>query len=290
MTNIIHTILSNNDCTTNYYKYIISIIKQILDSTNKTISIDYNNFKDDNINIHINLEHTLVKQGGRGINTNAELSKIKYEDMPYTIRITNEDSWKKSHIVIDYSMPNIINVEYSKDSNIINKQVYIPPILYEFNPYSSGREINILTTFLNIHEPRRFMLINSLKKDNIPHENINNCFSLEDNHKLLKNTKVILNIHQTDHHDTFEELRCLPALLCGTIVISEVSPLKEHIPYKDYIIWTSFDDINSTINDVLHNYEEYYNKLFINSGFKKLIESMREMSFKSLKDKIEYNG
>jgi hypothetical protein len=287
---LIYNNLLNNDCTTNYYTYIISIIKQIMDSTKKTISIDYNNFDINNINIHINLEHTLVKQGGRGINSNAELSQIKYNNIPYTIRITNEDSWKKSNIVIDYSMPNIINVEYSKDSNIINKQIYIPPILYEFNPHSSKRDINVLTTFINIYEPRRFMLINSLQENNIPHININNCFTLENNNKLLKNTKIILNIHQTEHHDTFEELRCLPALLCGTLVISEDSPLKEHIPYKDYIIWTSFDDINTTIIEVLNNYQEYYNKIFIKSDFNKLIDTMRKTSIKELTDKIQYNG
>lgn len=286
--NLIHNKLFNIDYTTNYYTYIISIINQIMDSTKtKTkISLDFNNFHINNINIHINLEHTLVKQGGRDVDSNAELSEIKYNGIPYTIRITNKDSWKKSNIVIDYSMPNIINVSYSKHANIINKQVYIPPILYEFNPYSSKRYTNVLTTFINIYEPRRFMLIKSLRQHNVPHININNCFTLEDNLNLLKNTKIILNIHQTDHHDTFEELRCLPALLCGTIVISEDSPLKEHIPYKDYIIWTSYNDINTTIFEVLKNYEEYYNKLFVNSNFKNLIDSMRDTSIKELADKI----
>jgi hypothetical protein len=130
------------------------------------------------------------------------------------------------------------------------------------------------------------MLINSLKDGNIPHININDCFTLEGNLNLLKDTKIILNIHQTEHHNTFEELRCLPALLCGTIVISEHSPLKEHIPYKDYIIWTSYDDINTTIFEVLKNYEEHYNKLFINSNFKNVIDTMRETSIKELADKI----
>ena len=79
---------------------------------------------------------------------------------------------------------------------------------------------------------------------------------------MYSSTKIILNIHQTDHHHTFEELRVLPALLSGVIVICEESPLKEHIPYKDYVVWCNYDEIINVTKDVLSNYEKYYELLF----------------------------
>jgi hypothetical protein len=54
------------------------------------------------------------------------------------------------------------------------------------------------------------------------------------------NNYDLIKIHQHDDYNTCEELRILPALLSNVIVISEVSPLIEYIPYKDHIIWFEF--------------------------------------------------
>jgi hypothetical protein len=39
----------------------------------------------------------------------------------------------------------------------------------------------------------------------------------------------MINMHQNDDYNTFEELRILPVLLSNVIVISEVSPLIERL-------------------------------------------------------------
>lgn len=90
----------------------------------------------------------------------------------------------------------------------------------------SQRAFNCLTTFINPDEPRRNALIQKIKNTSLKHSNINNCFEKEKLKKLYQHTKVMINIHQTDHH-TFEELRVLPALQCGVIVICEKSDQKE---------------------------------------------------------------
>ena len=79
---------------------------------------------------------------------------------------------------------------------------------------------------------------------------------------MTKKTKILINIHQTDHHDTIEELRILPAIQCGVIVISEISPLSELVHYHPYIIWTSYDTILDKANEVLENYDEYHKSIF----------------------------
>jgi hypothetical protein len=79
---------------------------------------------------------------------------------------------------------------------------------------------------------------------------------------ILKNTKILINIHQTPHHHTCEELRILPALECGVIVISERSPLNELIPYNNLIIWADYDDIIEKTKEVKENYDFFHNKIF----------------------------
>ena len=82
-----------------------------------------------------------------------------------------------------------------------------------------------------------------------------------------------------------EELRVLPALTCGVIVIAEESPLKEHIPYNDLIIWTPYDNIIEKIKDVIEHYEEYHSKIF-NNNTQLLFDHLHNMNIKHLKDKL----
>jgi hypothetical protein len=119
-------------------------------------------------------------------------------------------------------------------------------------------------------------------KNNIPLLNINHSYSLESDLNLYKNTKILINVHATDYDLTFEELRCLPALLCGVLVISEDSPLKEFIPYKDFIIWAPIDGIIEKTKQVLNNYETYYNAIFINSNIDAVFKEMKTRSTHSL--------
>lgn len=107
--------------------------------------------------------------------------------------------------------------------------------MYNMDNILKYRKNDILTTFINVNEPRRLNLLNKIRENKMSHNNINNCFEKENLKELYKNTKIIINIHQTEHHHTMEELRVLPALLCGAIVICEKSPLTHMIPYNDYI-------------------------------------------------------
>jgi hypothetical protein len=185
---------------------------------------------------------------------------------PYLVRIDRYEELNNSNIIIDYSIPNMYNI-YSCNNynNFYKKILYISPVLFDYDSQNyeyKERKINVLTTFINTNEPRRRRLFDNIKIANVDHKNINNCFSNEDLKKLYLNTKIIINIHQTSEHDTFEELRVLPALLSGVIVISESSPLNNLIPYNDFIIWSSYDNIIETVKKVINNYDDYHNKIF----------------------------
>uniref|UniRef100_A0A6C0EV20 Glycosyl transferase family 1 domain-containing protein n=1 Tax=viral metagenome TaxID=1070528 RepID=A0A6C0EV20_9ZZZZ len=272
-----------------YYQYIVILIKKILENNEVTININFSNenytFPNNNktIRINFNYEHTLVKINGRGAEGSpAGNIKDANDNSNYLVRIDRYNELNNADIIIDYSNPNIYNVSESRLFDIFaKKMIYIAPSLYELYFIKENRTINTLTTFINIHEPRRLALLEKTRQYKIAHTNINNCFEKNDLQRLYKNTKILINIHQTDHHHTFEELRVLPALECGVIVISEHSPLSQLVPYSDFVIWENYDTILDKVNEVLTNYDYFYDLIFNKDTFKKL-EEIRNQNYETL--------
>ena len=278
-----------------YYQYIISVLKYIIDKNNLSINIILDrgkyNFNNNNktIKIGINYEHTLVKeQPADGDKKDRPFGKIKYnENKNYLVRIYRFHHLNSSDIIIDYSNPNIGNVKQSRlFTDFSNKHIYVAPILYKnLHINTNNRNHQSITTFININKPRRKKLLKDIGKSTLNHSNINNCFDKYKLQELLQNTKVLINIHQTPYHNTFEELRCLPALRNGVIVVSEKSPLNHLIPYNDLIIWTDYDNIIDKTKEVLENYEEYYKNIFTNKNID-ILNKMDDKNKKVMEDKI----
>jgi hypothetical protein len=283
-----------------YYQNIVNIIKKILinnpDLNINIILCDSSNYNIDNNNktlkIHINFEHTLVKNGGRSIPEGTPFGNVDYDiNKKYLVRIVDILKYSNSEIIIDYSIPNIYNInscslyeEFSKKNIYISSSIYEPYFLKE------NRNILTLTTFINTNEPRRKELFNKINNEKIEHININNCFDKNNLQNILKNTKILINIHQTPHHHTFEELRVLPALECGVIVISEKSPLYELIPYNNLIIWANYDDIIEKTKEIINNYDFFHNKIFSIENMTKLC-NLQKLNYNKLENQIlqEYN-
>jgi hypothetical protein len=279
-----------------YMYYILSVIKYVINKNNLSINVilgnmiyDFNN-NNKTIKININYEHTLVKKGGRGIENNTPTGIIQYnKDDNYLVRIVNLNDHINSDIIIDYSNPNIYNVKSSGYYNdFSDKYIYISPSIYQTTYINmENRKISSLTTFIDVNEPRRYKLLENIKNYNqFNNININNCFDKNDLENLYRDTKIIINIHQTPHHNTFEELRCLPALQNGVIIVAEKSPLNHLIPYNNLIIWCEYDDIINKVKDVLDNYEEYHSKIFTNDNVtiinNMIIENNKTMEYKIL--------
>jgi hypothetical protein len=284
-------------CLNDYINYIIELLKIIIIEDNLEINIIIGNdnftFNNNNnvIKININYEHTLVKKGGRSVMQNCvEGNVFTNNGEPYLVRIERYDELSNGDIIIDYSIPNICNVFLSKQyDNFFKKMLYISPVLYVYDlqKYNfNKRKISLLTTFINTNEPRRRALLDKIKSYNLEHKNVNDCFDKTKLEELYLNTKIIINIHQTNDHHTFEELRCLPALLSGVIVISEISPLNNLIPYNDLIIWTSYDDVIKTTIKVIDNYDYYYNKIF-NS---KILSELHKNNIQKLKHTLMFKS
>jgi hypothetical protein len=197
--------------------------------------------------------------------------------------MVNINNINTSDIIIDYSIPNILNIKSNIECEyIVKKMVYVAPLLYDLSLGTNvNRTINILTTFINTNEPRRKRLLQSLDELQVQNKNINNCFNSDDLRSLYFNTKILINIHQTEHHHTFEELRVLPALLSGIIVISEESPLSDHIPYREFIIWADYSSIHTIAYDVLTRYEEYHRRTFSKENIEKLSAIVNHLKYET---------
>lgn len=282
--------------TKEYYVYCTNLFKEYLDNNTCNLNINFGNtffnFNNNNktLNVTTQFEHTLVKSGGRGI-TNEPKGKIPIEDNFYHVRIADYDRLNKNDIIIEYSLPNIENVSTSGLFNeYSDKLIYISALLYKYEqPVMTGREINCVTLFYNIYEYRRKILLDNIKIRNINSINITNCFTSQNLKYLYSKTKILLNIRQTDHHHTFEELRVLPALLNGVIVISEDVPLRELIPYNEFIIWCKYDSILDTMKEVEKNYEYYWNKIFTGDKLKNILENMGTNNKENIYKIIEKN-
>lgn len=275
-----------------YYNYIVTTLKHVLKDKNVNIIIgEYSyNFNNSNktIRVHINYEHTLLNPLINTIGT-IPIGHIPVLDSSetYLVQVYQLEMATNSDIVFEYSIPNIINIITSNIYNsLIDKLIYIPPIVYPLYYEISTRKINVLTTFIDNNIPRRIQLLDSIKNNSISHININNCFDINDLQRLYLNTKILINIHQNENYHTFEELRVLPALLCGVIVICEDSPLKETIPYTDHVIWAKYDTIVTKVNEVLLNYDTYHKTIFSNTSLNTIIETMKVNTLDAINKRI----
>jgi hypothetical protein len=245
---LFYTTKWDNGNLNEYYQYILNCIILFLTKNNIPYSVNFgcdDILKD--INLDFQYEHTIVNDG-----------KVGYYCDVY--RFTNLIQLQS---VFEYSSTNLHNIKtseyFKKNSDVFR---YFPPLIYDISN-SDNRFKNCLT----IHT-------SSLRRNNI-HQQIemdyyhNVCGSRDvyckNNMKsVMDKYKILINIHQTDKYCTLEELRVLPSLMTGILVISEESPYKEYIPYSKHIIWSPYDKIADTINNVLENYDFFRQKYLTN--------------------------
>ena len=221
--------------------------------------------------ISLQIEHTLVKPGARDSGcATPGLIGVQNSSQKYLVRVANFDRLINSDLIFDYSKINLFNVrllscfdEYSKKTFCISPALYQLEVASLLSP--KERAFNTITLFGNPDEPRRKKFISDLESDGVKSQNITNVFNGIEG--LYRDTRILINIHQTDHHDTLEELRVLPALRCGVIVISEKTPLVELTGYSKYIIWGELKELPAIILEVQNNYDKWQKKIFQNIGF-----------------------
>lgn len=287
--------LNEVDYVKDYYNKIVSKLEKI--NSNSEFSIFGLNppTKTGGGKIFVNYEHNLVSPKVPYYDLFGKIATINDPNTFYRVRIENIDAFLTCKFYIDYSLPNIKNIESCVElKSHLSKIIYFPPLLTEYDPISNDRSTyDVVTSFYFPNpdgRPRRKIVMDELRETFHKYVNIPRVFGKELYESYYKQSKILLNLHQTDFHQTFEELRVLPALLNGMIVIAEDSPLKESIPYHEYIIWVKYENLISKTTEVLQNYDYYYDLIHgHNSNLKNIIEKMENNLENTLQEKFGAN-
>lgn len=270
-----------------YYFSVCSVIKRELPSISSDINLNFCKerveFENSNPTFALSLqpEHTLVKPGGRSCDSSTILGDASYDNENYLIRLDNYDILKNSDAILDYSMANISHLGQGKTKSLINNFFHFAPLIYDDVFFDIGDRTETITLFNPESSDRRNNFLKGAGKISGPVKNIMGVFDKTDLRDIYKKCRILVNIHQTPHHHTLEELRVLPAILNGVIVVSENAPLKDKIPYSDFIVWSEYSDISDTIRWVLDDYENIHDKLF-SFPLKEKIDNMRKNNRSSI--------
>ena len=256
------------DYIADYTLYIVDILQEILLNLDSKLNCVINTNDDILFN---NSTNKIIKFG-----INAEQMISDYDNNGYTVVTSPEDYINSMDICIDYSEPNIFFLKETKLFDNFNI-IYISPSIYKTVIDIQEKCIETISTFANLygHGERRTKFLDNLNKPN--HLNLSDCYEYNELKANLSNSKILINVHRSPHEHTFEEIRCLPALMCRTIVISENSPFTELVPYQHMIIWCDYDSLVSKTQEVLRDYEYYYNKIFTSDN----ITLLNDLHFKN---------
>lgn len=195
-------------------------------------------------------------------------------------------------VVVQYSMANVRNFELSGlfESSLLNKMVYIPSLEYEYDPWHPSSRTSVktpVTTFNDPEQPRRKDLYVRLLQHGIHATNRNQIHGRAEMMALYDSTSILINVHQTDHHHTLEEFRVLPALLRGVVIVCEISPLTESIPYSDFLVMSSIEDVPSKVLEVMGNYHTYFDRFFgPKSELPSILANMRSTAYTRMERRI----
>ncbi len=227
------------------------------------------------LSIGLQIEHTLIKKGTRG-SEQAIAQGLPFHDgrSRYLVRIQNLQELIRSNRIIDYSRINLKQIKFASpplSGDYLKKNYCISPSLFAINQasiFNLQQRTGTITTFGNPSESRRAKFLNALLIRGIPVENITgNYLDIE---SCYRSIRILVNIRQTEGHDTLEELRILPALRCGVIVINEEAPYQQWCRYSDFILSAPIENLPNLIQDVQNHYVKYHARIFTPAFFTRM--------------------
>lgn len=214
-----------------------------------------------NKTIYLQIEHTLLRPSNRvasqGLQGHLPVPGVEEN---YLIRIAEFDKLQSADIIFDYSRINLFNIRSLAMLNYYMQKTFcISPALYPLCSSKVNRR-GAITLFGNPDIPRRRIFLDELKRYGIHSENIQGVYRGID--QIYRKVKIVINIRQTDSHETLEELRVLPALRSGAIVICENAPYRDKTAYSQFVIWGSLEEIPNLVIEVEKNYEAVHRRIF----------------------------
>jgi len=168
--------------------------------------------------------------------------------------------------IVEYSSANIANVLDSDLAHLYREKVlYIAPLLGNPRQNRPPRDfVTVNTMFGSPDTGRRAAFLERAGELGIE---VTNRRGYQTIIEALQSTAILVNVRQKEYFQTFEELRVLPALLHGVLVVTEDSPYLESVPYSKFITSTHPSKIMKAIRKVTSQYEGYHNECFQHAEF-----------------------
>lgn len=226
--------------------------------------------------IGLQWEHTLVRAGGRDAGDAVPgATPLPDGSGTYLARLVRRAELEACDLIVDYSQPNRVHLERSGFARYAERSLVVSPQPWSPCFDAPRRDLRFVTLMHDLRQPRRARLHAEARRAGVPLHNVRGVYAPEQLRELHRRTRVLINLHQTDEHHSFEELRVLPALLCGVIVVSEDVPLRETIPYAEFVIWSRQGDLIETARAIEADHAREHARLFGDGRLLRVLEAMR---------------
>ena len=232
------------------------------DMKNKYIKSHDEDMKGNDINLNLDDYDKIFYSGN--IEILNELLK-EYSDKIYYINIEqmSHPSYYKMNRqikglknIIDYSEENIPFYKNTYD------KIYLFPPYFKFNNNikKSIKCIDLLSIVNNSYREKEISKIKITQKQKI--RLLKNCFNhVRDDY--YSKSKIYINLHCSSEHNTMEMIRLVNLIMNKVIILTQPSICTNLIFLKKYLfICYNPDDFTCKIQDILNNYDLYYNKIY----------------------------
>jgi hypothetical protein len=257
-----------------YSEYVLSISLFFKKYFNKNSDIYFNNTEIvDSFKIDTNKYDTIIYFGdityfNKNI-SNDNYKNIYYVNIEPLTRISNVKNihkLNKNIHILDYSEENISLYE-----NYFSKINLLFPYFSNIDVNKNDKIINVLAISNCAYRD------NIIKKiDNVQCKTVRNCFG-KARDDLFKQSKIYINIHSNEDNKIIESIRLNNLVINKVIVISHSTINSKLYYFNKYIIFCdTIDEIKAKIDEILNNYDEFYDNFFKNFSYDNYIEYIKQ--------------
>ena len=269
----------------NLYKDYIFGLKSILEKYQQInkIQVLYIPLQENSLDIFFKEYNIIKNKQNYKIILCGEISKVcsilkeNIENDPNLYFLNIEQMSNPSYYKYFRELPNTLKIiDYSEENMPYFKDIYkntflLPPY---FNSIQNQKTIDILS--LKNNEYRESILTNLKFRKKYETFYFTNIYD-ETRDILYSKSKVYLNLHCSDNHKTMELIRMINLLSKNVIILTQNSIHKDLIFIKDsFIIFEKVEEIPILLEEILNNYNLYYNKIFSNKNIQKYNDYIHE--------------
>jgi hypothetical protein len=148
------------------------------------------------------------------------------------------------------------NVEMLKKHNILKAKYIKMDVWDEYRTkllsYNPDNTYDYDVCVVGWMSARREEIVNQLVSKGVKVKVIgyNNTLFGDERDKVIRKSKILLNIHYSDEFFCFEQIRCFPFISVGHVVVSETSH-----DVVDSVIFADYDKLSDKVIEVLKNFD-----------------------------------